>query len=83
MFDHPGELVDGITIFLEEVQPSQFHVVFSHWLERVRWVLENNGHDHHESIFRGQKRLSVGSQKGWRHYLLISLYYLSQNRGWR
>jgi hypothetical protein len=48
MFDDPGELLDGITFFLEEVQPSEFHVVFSHWVERVRRILENNGDYYHE-----------------------------------
>jgi histone-lysine N-methyltransferase SETMAR len=36
MFDDPEELWDGITSFLEKVQPSELHVVFSHWVERVR-----------------------------------------------
>jgi transposase len=48
MFDDPEELLDGIRSFLEEVQPSELHVVFSHWGERVRWVLENNGDSSHE-----------------------------------
>jgi hypothetical protein len=48
MFDDPEELLDGITSFLEEVQSSELHVVFSHWRERVRWALENNGDDYHE-----------------------------------
>jgi histone-lysine N-methyltransferase SETMAR len=30
MFDDPEELLDGITTFLEEVQPSELHIVFSH-----------------------------------------------------
>jgi hypothetical protein len=34
MFDDPEELLDCITSFLEEVQPSELHVVFSHWVER-------------------------------------------------
>jgi histone-lysine N-methyltransferase SETMAR len=48
MFDDPEELLDGITLFLDEVHPSELHVVFSHWVERVRWILENNGDDSHE-----------------------------------
>jgi hypothetical protein len=48
MFHDPEELLDNITSFLEEVRPSELHVVFSHWGERVRWVLENNGDDDHE-----------------------------------
>jgi hypothetical protein len=48
MFDDPEELLDGLTSFVEEVQPSELHVVFSHWVERIRWVLENNGDYYHE-----------------------------------
>jgi hypothetical protein len=47
MFDDPEERLDGITSLLEEIQPSELHVVFSHWVERVRWVLENNGDYYH------------------------------------
>jgi hypothetical protein len=36
MFDDSEELLDGITSFLEEVQSSELHIVFSHWVERVR-----------------------------------------------
>jgi hypothetical protein len=73
MFDDPEELLDGITSLLEQVPPSEMHVVFSHWRERARSVLENNGDCSHESIFRGQKHLSVRSQKGWRRYFLTAL----------
>jgi hypothetical protein len=48
MFDDPGELLDGITSFVEEVQPSELHIVFTHWVKSVTWVLETNGDDHHE-----------------------------------
>jgi hypothetical protein len=48
MFDDPEELLPGITSFLKDVQPSEFHIVFSHWIERVRWILENNGDYYHE-----------------------------------
>jgi histone-lysine N-methyltransferase SETMAR len=48
MFDEPGELLDGIRSFLEEVRPSELQIVFSHWIERVRWVLANNGDYYHE-----------------------------------
>jgi hypothetical protein len=53
MFDDPEGLLDAITSFLEEVQPSKLHGVFTHWVERFRWVLENNGDDIHEEIVRG------------------------------
>jgi hypothetical protein len=48
MFEDPQELLDGIMSFLREVQPSELHIVFSPCVERVRWVLENNGDSHHE-----------------------------------
>jgi hypothetical protein len=48
MFDDPEELPDGITSFLEEVQSSELHIVFSHWVERVTWILETNGDYYHE-----------------------------------
>jgi hypothetical protein len=48
MLDDPQELLNGIASFLEEVQPLELHVVFSHWGETVRWVLENNGDSYHE-----------------------------------
>jgi hypothetical protein len=43
LFDDPEGLLDGVTSFLEEVQSSELHIVFSHWVERVTWVLETNG----------------------------------------
>jgi hypothetical protein len=47
MFDEPEELLDGISSLLEEIHPLELHVVFSHWVEMVSWVLENNGgYDH-------------------------------------
>jgi ABC-type iron transport system FetAB ATPase subunit len=48
MFDDPEDLLDEITSFLEEVQSSELHIVFSHWVERVTWVLETNGDYDHE-----------------------------------
>jgi predicted TIM-barrel fold metal-dependent hydrolase len=48
MFDDPEDLLDGITSFLEEVQSSELHIVFSHWGERVTWILETNGDCYHE-----------------------------------
>jgi hypothetical protein len=48
MFDDPEALLDSITSFLEDVQPSELRVVFSHGIETARWVLENNGDHHHE-----------------------------------
>jgi histone-lysine N-methyltransferase SETMAR len=42
-FDKPEQLLEATTEFLNEIQPPEVVVVFSHWVERVRWVLENNG----------------------------------------
>jgi hypothetical protein len=47
-FDEPGQLLEAITEFLNEIQPPEVVAVFSHRVERVRWVLENNGDYHHE-----------------------------------
>jgi histone-lysine N-methyltransferase SETMAR len=48
MFEDPEELLDGIASFLEEVHLSKLHVVFSHWVERLRSVVANNGDYYHE-----------------------------------
>jgi hypothetical protein len=45
--DETEQLLEAITEFLNEVQPSKLEAIFSHWVERVRWVLENNG-DYHQ-----------------------------------
>jgi hypothetical protein len=42
------ELLDVITSALEEVQRLKLHVVFNHSVERLRWVLANNGDYYHE-----------------------------------
>jgi hypothetical protein len=47
-FDKPEELLEGITSVLEELQPSELQVIFSHWANRVRWILENNRVSSHE-----------------------------------
>jgi hypothetical protein len=47
-FDEPKQLLEAITEFLNEIQPPEVVRGFSHWVERVRWVLENNGDYHHE-----------------------------------
>jgi hypothetical protein len=48
IFDEPEQLLEAITEFLDEIQPSEVVTVFSHWVEMVRWVLENNGDYCHE-----------------------------------
>jgi hypothetical protein len=47
-FDEPEQLLEGITEFLNEIQPPEVVAIFSHWVERVRWVLENNEDYCHE-----------------------------------
>jgi histone-lysine N-methyltransferase SETMAR len=43
-----SEQLEAITEFLNKIQPPEVVAVFSHWPERVRWVLENNGGYYHE-----------------------------------
>jgi hypothetical protein len=47
-FNEPEQLLETITEFLNAIQPPEVAAVFSHWVERVRWVLENNGDYYHE-----------------------------------
>jgi hypothetical protein len=47
-FDEPEQLLEAITEFVNEIQPREVVAVFSHWVEGVRWVLENNGDYYHE-----------------------------------
>jgi hypothetical protein len=47
-FDEPEQLLEAITQFWDEIQSSELEVVFSHWIERVRWMLEKNGDYCHE-----------------------------------
>jgi hypothetical protein len=47
-FDEPEQLPEAITKFLDEIEPPEVVATFSHWVERVRWVLENNGDYYHE-----------------------------------
>jgi histone-lysine N-methyltransferase SETMAR len=49
-FDEPDQLLEAITEFLNGIEPPEVVAVFSHWVERVQWVLENNGDYDHESI---------------------------------
>jgi histone-lysine N-methyltransferase SETMAR len=48
IFDEPEQLLEAITEFLNEIQPPEVVAVFNHWVERVRWILENNGDYYHE-----------------------------------
>jgi hypothetical protein len=42
-FEGPDELLQGIHDFLNEVQRSELMMVFQHWIERMRWVIEPDG----------------------------------------
>jgi hypothetical protein len=45
----PGreDLLTDIQEFLSEIQSSELELVFRHWIERVQWVLDNDGHYFH------------------------------------
>jgi histone-lysine N-methyltransferase SETMAR len=47
-FDAPEQLLEVIADFWGEIQPPEVVAVFSHWVRRVQWVLENNGDYYHE-----------------------------------
>jgi hypothetical protein len=47
-FAEPEQLPEAITEFLNEIQRPEVVAVFSHWVERARWVFENNGNYYHE-----------------------------------
>jgi hypothetical protein len=34
-FDEPEQLLEAITEFLDEIQPSELEALFSHWVERI------------------------------------------------
>jgi hypothetical protein len=42
-FSRREELVDGINAFLEGIKGAKLKVVFRHWIERVKWVLDHDG----------------------------------------
>jgi hypothetical protein len=46
-FDEPEQLLAAITEFLNEIRPSEVVAVFSSWVKRVRWALENNEDYYH------------------------------------
>jgi hypothetical protein len=47
-FKEPENLLETITEFLKEMHSSKLMIVFHHWIERVRWVIEHNGDYYHE-----------------------------------
>jgi hypothetical protein len=73
-FDESGQLPEEITEFLYEIQPPEVVAVFSHWIERGRGVLENNGDYCHEQIHLLRKHFLIRLPEPWSHYLLTALY---------
>jgi histone-lysine N-methyltransferase SETMAR len=71
-FNEPEQLLEAITEFLNEIHPPEVVAVFRHWVERVRWVLENNGDYYHESIRLLGNHFLTRLPKPWCHYLLTS-----------
>jgi hypothetical protein len=52
-FDRPGEVLDAITAFREEIiQAGELKGVFQCWVERVRWVFNHNDDYDHEQTSR-------------------------------
>jgi hypothetical protein len=50
-FPGPEDLLTGIHEFLSEIQRSELELVLHHWIERVQWVLDNDGDCFHEETF--------------------------------
>jgi histone-lysine N-methyltransferase SETMAR len=46
-FNEPEQLMEAITELLNEIQPPEVVAIFSHLVERVRLILENNGDYYH------------------------------------
>jgi hypothetical protein len=42
-FDEPEQLLNAITEFVNTISVEELRVVFDEWVERVRWVTENEG----------------------------------------
>jgi hypothetical protein len=49
-FPGPEDILTGIQEFVSEIQRSESELVFRHWIERVQWVLDNDGDYFHEQI---------------------------------
>jgi hypothetical protein len=47
-FGRPDDLLSCIQTFLEQIPRSELELVFHHWIERARWVLQNDGDYFHE-----------------------------------
>jgi histone-lysine N-methyltransferase SETMAR len=42
-FDEPEQLLSAITELLNTISVEELRAVFDEWVERVRWVTENEG----------------------------------------
>jgi hypothetical protein len=42
-FDEPDQLLNAITELLNTISVEELRAVFDEWVERVRWVTENEG----------------------------------------
>jgi hypothetical protein len=47
-FAEPEGIFEGMVVFLEEIQISELKLVFHHWVERIRLVLDHNGDYYNE-----------------------------------
>jgi hypothetical protein len=47
-FPGPEDFLAGIQEIVSEIQRSEFELIFYHWLERVQWMLDNDGDYFHE-----------------------------------
>jgi hypothetical protein len=50
VFNNVDNVLEAPIEFLNEIQPSELHPVFHHWIEQVKRVLSNNRDYYHESI---------------------------------
>jgi hypothetical protein len=68
-FERPDELLQGIHDFLNEVQGSELMMVFYHWIERVRWVIEHDGDYYQDKQYGGEIILpNLTSEAGAKTY---------------
>jgi hypothetical protein len=47
-FPRSEDLLTGIQEFLSEIQRPELKLGFHHWIERVQWMLDNDGDYFHE-----------------------------------
>jgi hypothetical protein len=68
-FDAAEDLSEAASQLLEESQPSDMENISSHWIERFRWVTENNGDYDHNQTNHLQKHLLVPFSERLRQYV--------------